>query len=895
MKYRILSPRIIKRLEKEVRRLEETEGLEIYAYQSVVDSFCFAHSLVESIANSANFDGDFDRLTLSVLAILFDSPFVCIWREDGEPPLCNILPEEYEYIRRGSRLDEGFAGWTKEKPQRISRVTNFSFLKEKRDKYNSAIKTIDGRKKEGESALLEKCPIIPTIWKRRLLYLDKGYIIPISPNNGDEGFLGIFLDQIPPEEETGISYEALRNREFLKVVASKENVLLFRIDDPNLLQSDLDNSNISEELTRRFKENRIPLSDDVTVVIEEKGSKWLILDEQMYTVYTVRKEEGKLNIYENAAVLQYLNSLFELDPAVGEKTFDTGFSLIEHKRHLMDIYYTDQRSNEGRLINEFERDFSKTLGFIDGAVSSLYNSLRTVHGHCNELESEHSNGFMNPVFIYGEPFAQGLSYLFTLSQMKFCRLERGIAFSKLQNLWGHLFEKPHDGIIGYVAQTGIPEHAFDFEQDLRVRVYPTDIRELEDDIMHPPGSEKIESSLVFPALFSKQGMALGGYFFSSKKQMSVSELLHYYRCICSARKALEIAIGQQEPHERELEDEQVRNWRGFSVALTHDLGNDIQCYRPYLSSFLSFLEAIQERQKALPPAVWIDFQNIMRQRLLQNVANITDEILKTVDNFMEKHYSSIERLVGNIKWAYGTNEERAELIKFLEDFATRSDKTDLNLKIENIELPSFLDSIHRRIKRWIEARSIQDEQEEQTKWLSQEFLPWPGNEITSIKGAPVLLKFILYELLKNAKKYAAWEIEGSERKVPIFWQVLPSDKGLTRFRIINDYDILRSPGPIQCKDCGSVASCYRPRYRHRMGGKWEGWRCHDHLRDEVVDTLSKCWESRVSAAGSGSGLFMISFMLEKLYHCHTNSGILKWDEDKNERVVYFEIELPDFK
>lgn len=58
-------------------------------------------------------------------------------------------------------------------------------------------------------------------------------------------------------------------------------------------QIDLDNRN-PERLRQEFERNRISLSPGPTVSIEEKGSKWLIVDEQ---TYIVRKQADEISIY----------------------------------------------------------------------------------------------------------------------------------------------------------------------------------------------------------------------------------------------------------------------------------------------------------------------------------------------------------------------------------------------------------------------------------------------------------------------------------------------------------------------------------------------------------------------------------------------------------------------
>ena len=65
-------------------------------------------------------------------------------------------------------------------------------------------------------------------------------------------------------------------------------------------QADLDKDNISDNLRQKFKDNKILLSQNITISIKEK--KWLITDEDNKKTYSVKKEKNKLNIYENLDV-----------------------------------------------------------------------------------------------------------------------------------------------------------------------------------------------------------------------------------------------------------------------------------------------------------------------------------------------------------------------------------------------------------------------------------------------------------------------------------------------------------------------------------------------------------------------------------------------------------------
>ena len=80
-------------------------------------------------------------------------------------------------------------------------------------------------------------------------------------------------------------------------------VSLFDINP--LFQSDLDNGTLSENLRKAlekrlckaFESDAISLSQNVTVTVKSEDSCWLLTDAVDEQTYTVRKEEGQLNIY----------------------------------------------------------------------------------------------------------------------------------------------------------------------------------------------------------------------------------------------------------------------------------------------------------------------------------------------------------------------------------------------------------------------------------------------------------------------------------------------------------------------------------------------------------------------------------------------------------------------
>lgn len=83
--------------------------------------------------------------------------------------------------------------------------------------------------------------------------------------------------------------------------------LLFSVDASGY-QSGLDNATVSADLREKFEDENITLSEDATVSIQEKGSRWLITDN--HEKYLVRKEEDKLNIYHE----EHVEDDFEYTP-----------------------------------------------------------------------------------------------------------------------------------------------------------------------------------------------------------------------------------------------------------------------------------------------------------------------------------------------------------------------------------------------------------------------------------------------------------------------------------------------------------------------------------------------------------------------------------------------------
>lgn len=85
-------------------------------------------------------------------------------------------------------------------------------------------------------------------------------------------------------------YEWSRRRAFYEKHTKK---LLFSVQAG--IETDLDNSTVSEKLREQFEESGSPLSQNVAVLVKEAGNTWRVTDASRQ--YSIRKEDSALNVY----------------------------------------------------------------------------------------------------------------------------------------------------------------------------------------------------------------------------------------------------------------------------------------------------------------------------------------------------------------------------------------------------------------------------------------------------------------------------------------------------------------------------------------------------------------------------------------------------------------------
>ena len=209
-----------------------------------------------------------------------------------------------------------------------------------------------------------------------------GYVEPDSPASeagivpGDEilsvdGYkVGAWGDiqenvAINPDEEIEIILLRNESEEIgLRVIPERVEGLAFSVDSD--FQGELDNSTISEDLRQEFENNRVSLSPDAIVLIEETSNTWLITDKDKQ--YPVRKEMDGLNVYRETDF-----GMIGVSPTVkpivgsvegGSVAAEAGFrpddiiETINHNKvgHIMEFFNELQNVSGESVVSTVRRD-----------------------------------------------------------------------------------------------------------------------------------------------------------------------------------------------------------------------------------------------------------------------------------------------------------------------------------------------------------------------------------------------------------------------------------------------------------------------------------------------------------------------------------------------------------
>ena len=89
---------------------------------------------------------------------------------------------------------------------------------------------------------------------------------------------------------------------------ASDEMLLFDVELK--YQTDLNHGTLPDELRQAFKRNNVALSRNVKVSIETDDREWLIVDKDDDRIYTVRRDEDRLKIYDDETAYKKEQALF---------------------------------------------------------------------------------------------------------------------------------------------------------------------------------------------------------------------------------------------------------------------------------------------------------------------------------------------------------------------------------------------------------------------------------------------------------------------------------------------------------------------------------------------------------------------------------------------------------
>jgi len=139
--------------------------------------------------------------------------------------------------------------------------------------------------------------------------------------------------------------------------------LMFSIDPR--FQNELDNGNTPENLRRVFANARSPLSNNVTISTQDKGSRWTMTDEGKETEYLIRKDKTGygLNVYVSENARSRLKT-----PTRRRGLQEYPFNSLLFSAKLE--YQTDL--DNGNISEELRQDFEqRRIELSQGAIASV--------------------------------------------------------------------------------------------------------------------------------------------------------------------------------------------------------------------------------------------------------------------------------------------------------------------------------------------------------------------------------------------------------------------------------------------------------------------------------------------------------------------------------------------
>jgi len=222
----------------------------------------------------------------------------------------------------------------------------------------------------GQTGLLSAADIDTDEYLRRLYVEGYGHNPPAFFNKVPLSKIVFSIDELGTSELG--PFDTSKPRMYENIGPMKDKQFVFSVGLE--FQVDLDNAIISGKLRQEFKNNKVPLSEHVSVSVKEAGSRWVIIDK--YRRYRVWKEADKLNIYDEqgqiTAIMRVIEARKASVPESINQTYDNHALELEQEPNQIseNVYSVKEKVAEDmKKLAAMDTTKAKTKEFIKQIVT----------------------------------------------------------------------------------------------------------------------------------------------------------------------------------------------------------------------------------------------------------------------------------------------------------------------------------------------------------------------------------------------------------------------------------------------------------------------------------------------------------------------------------------------
>ncbi|MBI4708340.1 MAG: hypothetical protein HY761_10540 [Candidatus Omnitrophica bacterium] len=599
---------------------------------------------------------------------------------------------------------------------------------------------------------------------------------------------------------------------------------------------------------------RLPLVDRRLLSISEKFVIPLVKDEN---------EVGEIHIYLDKDSNQKMQ-FWLLNDKQAKEFFQIIYQLFTAKLHISDATnQNDETLRQWKILDQLKDFFEESKKFldengnlrdIDGFMNDFVAYFPHISRACDSIchiaeenfvkalkESELEEKNHKLAMVLGQPDEQNpkdlvYSYLFPLKHIE-SRLRNVLPFTDLKKV----YTKPwhaHTSFTGYAMQTGVASYTADGDKDIRTS-YESETIEAERKVLGLDPGENLQTVFVIPVVYknSEQGgkslpWAVLALFIEFPLPVKLKRKM--FRIAQRHRERFAEAMRAQDFHWSTYRPERLEKerWIGIVASLTHPFRSATSAIEVYTRVILRFLEHCKN-----------DMDESTRNRIIDKLKQSTGI----------SYPEGIKNIITYLEDVRGVNKSQSQFFEALGRFV-RGELTDWKDFEKQTSLESYVHDIDNSVTgRYIAEPPIAPQ------WLvNLNIAPISHWRSFRVIEEPIF-KFIIYELITNARKFCS----GAEE---IAVQVMVNQTGVT-FKFTNDINIGKTYLNNKCKICRETTFCCDVD-KTELSPEIICLKCYNKTR---LNNLKERWKEL------GRGLFFVKFFAE---HGQLYSG--KADNDAPE-------------